>query len=222
MIRGNTVLKLIIFDMDGVLIDSEHAITLAALEALKNGWGIDAAYEDFKQFTGMGENKFIGGVAELYGVPYVTAMKDAAYDIYCKTARERVTVYGWSKPLTHALVENGYKIAIASAADAVKVRCNIDCIGVVESMFSSIITGSDVTKHKPDPEVFLKAAEKAGILPSESLVFEDAVSGVMAAKAAGMKCIAVTSSFDREALLKAGADAVLDALDGAAEVIRVL
>ena len=216
------MLKLIIFDMDGVLIDSEHAITLASLEALKNGWGIDAKYGDFKQFTGMGENKFIGGVAALYGVPYVTEMKDAAYDIYCKTAKERVTVYGWSKPLTRSLVENGYKIAVASAADAVKVRCNIDCISVDEDLFSAIITGSDVTKHKPNPEVFLKAAEKAGIPPESSLVFEDAVSGVMAAKAAGMKCIGVTSSFNREELLKAGADEVLDALDNALEVIKAL
>jgi len=206
--------------MDGVLIDSEHAITLASLEALKNGWGINADYGDFKQFTGMGENKFIGGVAELYGVLYVEKMKDAAYDIYCKTARERVNVYGWSKPLAKSLVEQGFKIAVASAADMVKVRCNIECIGIDTGLFSAVITGSDVTKHKPDPEVFLKAAQAAGISPSESLVFEDAVSGVMAAKAAGMKCIAVTTSFDRESLQKAGADEVLDSLDGALEVIR--
>lgn len=216
------MLRLIIFDMDGVLIDSEHAITLAAQEALKTGWGIDAAYGEFKRFTGMGENRFIGGVAELHGVPYDAAMKDLAYDIYCKTAGERVRVYGWSKPLTRSLVDDGYKIAVASAADLVKVRCNIGCIGVDERLFSAVITGSDVTRHKPDPEVFLKAARAVGIPPSEALVFEDAVSGVTAAKAAGMKCIAVTTSFGREALERAGADAVLDALDGARDAIRAL
>jgi beta-phosphoglucomutase len=216
------MIKLVIFDMDGVLIDSEHAITLAALEALKKGWGINADYADFKQFTGMGENKFIGGVAELYGVPYDLRMKDMAYDIYCKTARERVTVYGWSKPLIKSLVEQGYKVAVASAADMVKVRCNIECIGIDTSLFSAIITGSDVTRHKPDPEVFLKASEAAGISPSESLVFEDAVSGVKAAKAAGMKCIAVTTSFDRETLIKAGADETLDSLDGATDIIKTI
>ncbi len=214
------MLKLIIFDMDGVLIDSEHAITLAALEALKKGWNINAKYDDFKQFTGMGENKFIGGVAEKYGVNYSFDMKDAAYKIYCDTALERVTVYGWSKSLTQSLVNAGCKIAVASAADAVKVRCNISCIGIDTALFSAIITGSDVTKHKPDPEVFLLAAQKAGEAPAVSLVIEDAVSGVMAAKAAGMKCIAITSSFERQALAGAGADYVVDDLFDALALIQ--
>lgn len=216
------MLRLIIFDMDGVLIDSENAITLAALEALKSGWGINAEYSDFKQFTGMGENKFIGGVAELHGVPYVLEMKDLAYDIYCKTATDRVTVYDWSNPLTRSLVQNGYKIAIASAADMVKVKCNLKCIGLDTSLFSAIITGSDVVNKKPDPEIFLAAAEKSGIEPGDALVIEDALSGVMAAKAAGMKCIAITSSFTEPELRKAGADVIVDELGGALEIIKTM
>nr|MCR5485357.1 HAD hydrolase-like protein [Clostridiales bacterium] len=156
------MLKLVIFDMDGVLIDSEDAITKAALEALKSGWNIDAKYEDFKQFTGMGENKFIGSVAEMYGVPYTLEMKDLTYKIYCDTAVERVTVYPWSKKLIESLLNIGLKTAVASAADTVKVKCNLECIGIDTSCFSALITGSEVEKNKPNPDIFLAAAKKAG------------------------------------------------------------
>lgn len=202
------MLKNVIFDMDGVLANSEHAITLAGCEAL-NSLGIPAKYEDFKQFTGMGEDRFIGGVAELHGFTFTQDMKNLAYDIYIEKALERIGIFDWSKPLTEGLVESGYKIALASAADYIKVRCNINTIGISEKLFTAIVTGSDVKNKKPDPEIFLAAAEKAGFTPSETIVFEDAVAGVMAAKSAGMKCCAVTTSFEPEALFNAGADYVL-------------
>ena len=228
------MIKLVIFDMDGVLIDSEEAVTVAAVEALES-WGIKASPSDFKQFTGMGENKFIGGVAELYGKEFDPAMKDLTYKIYVvksvdtannkiyvDTADERVTDYPWSKPIVSRLNQAGYKTAIASAADKIKVDCNVKCIGLDLSVFSAVITGSDVTRHKPNPDVFLKAAEKSGIAPQYSLVIEDAVSGVQAAKAAGMTCIALTTSFDEETLRNAGADYVLPGLENAFELISSL
>ena len=77
--------------------------------------------------------------------------------------------------------------------------------------------GSDVTRKKPAPDIFLKAAEKAGIEPHYALVIEDALSGVKAAKAAGALCAAVTTSFDAERLREAGADFVCDDLTNIAE-----
>lgn len=194
--------------MDGVLVDSEDAITLAALEALRS-FGVDARYEDFKQFTGMGENMFVGGVARLHGVEFRTEMKDRTYEIYVDKADERVRVFPQAKRVLSALASRGYGLALASAADAVKVKANIACIGVEAGIFSALVTGSDVERKKPDPEIFLAAAEKAGFAPSECAVVEDAVSGVMAAKAAGMRCVAVTTSFRGEELKQAGADRVI-------------
>lgn len=205
--------------MDGVLIDSEKAITLAALEALKF-WGVKAKFEDFKQFTGMGENKFIGGVAAKYGVPYNFDMKDKTYEIYVATAAERVQVYQWSKAVLTGMAERGIKIALASAADCTKVECNLKCIGVDPSIFTAIVTGSDVKHKKPHPEIFLTAAKKAGFNPAETLVVEDAVSGVQAAKAAGMRCLALTTSFEDRTLREAGADFVSAKLDDIFELIE--
>ncbi len=213
------MINTVIFDMDGVLVDSEEAITLAGIEALKD-WGIDAKPEDFKPFTGMGENKFIGGVAEKHGVPFTMDMKDKAYEIYIAKAQERVTVYPWSKSVLDGMARRGIKIALASAADAIKVACNLTCIGVDKSVFSALVTGSDVKHKKPHPEIFLTAANKAGFEPSTTLVVEDALSGVKAAKAAGMHCLALTTSFSQAELRAAGADFVTQTLNDVFDIIE--
>ena len=207
------MIRLVIFDMDGVLIDSEDAITRAAIQALRDGYGIPAQYVDFKPFTGMGERVFIGSVSEKYGIPFCEDMRTQTYRIYCDTASERVTVFPWARTIPQKLRAMGYLVAVGSAADDVKVQCNLDCIGADRSVFSAIVTASEVTRKKPDPEIFLKCAEKCGVAPQDCLVFEDAVSGVQAAKSGGMRCVAITSSFDRETLLAAGADRVVDDLN---------
>ncbi|MBQ7545746.1 MAG: HAD-IA family hydrolase [Clostridia bacterium] len=214
------MIRLVIFDMDGVLVDSEDAITRAALQTLREDYGLPAQYEDFKPFTGMGERVFIGSVAEKYGVSFCEEMRTRTYQIYCETADERVTVFPWARTLPRQLKALGYHIAVGSAADDVKVQCNLRCIGAKPSDFDALVTASEVVRKKPDPEIFLNCAEKCGIAPSECLVFEDAVSGVQAAKAGGMRCIAVTSSFDRQTLLDAGADCAVDDLTDAADLIK--
>lgn len=118
------------------------------------------------------------------------------------------------------LQEAGFLVAVGSAADDVKVQCNLACIGVNPDVFSAVVTASEVTRKKPDPEIFLKCAAKCGVDPCNCLVFEDAVSGVQAAKAGGMRCVAITTSFDRQTLLDAGADAVVDALPEALDWIK--
>ena len=201
----------IIFDMDGVLVDSEPAITYAAMEVIRR-LGFETKEEEFKPYTGMGDDKFIGGVLESHGGVYDPAYKAEAYDIYCESAAERVKVFSWSKEILTALHDKGYAVCVASASDIRKVTCNLACIGVELSLFDAIVTGSDVERKKPAPDIFLKAAEKAGLLPENCIVAEDAVAGVMAAKAAGMTAIAVTTSFSANALKEAGADQVLDSL----------
>ena len=204
------MIELVIFDMDGVLVDSEPAITYASMEALSE-IGVKAEYEDFKPFTGMGDDKFIEGVAKKYGREYDVKLKDRAYEIYIEK-NDRVKVFDSSKKLIEALTGQGLKCAVASASDLIKVKTNLSRIGVDVSIFTAIVTGSDVKNKKPDPEIFLKAADFCKMPSEKAIVVEDAVSGVQAAKSAGMKCIAVTTSFDKTTLLSAGADYVIDEL----------
>lgn len=228
------MLELVIFDMDGVLVDSEPAITQASIESLRENFGIEAKHSDFKEFTGMGDDKFIQGVAEKYGKSYDVNLKLRAYEIYT-AKKERVKVFPKAKKLIQNLNNIGLKCAVASASDLVKVKVNIKKIKLGKSIkiittdttenFKVkrplyIITGSDVKNKKPDPEIFLKAAETVGISPQNTIVIEDAVSGVKAAKAAGMTCIAVTTSFNRKTLFDAGADYVINKLYDAFDIIR--
>jgi HAD superfamily hydrolase (TIGR01509 family) len=224
-VKKNGTGKLIIFDMDGVLTDSEPATIYASIQSLAE-YGVTAKPADFKPFTGMGDDIFIGKVAEKYGAAYVTQMKQRMYEIYTETAAEKVRVYNWSRSILLKLKEYGYKLAVASASDYVKVHCNIGCIGVDINIFDAVVTGSDVKNKKPSPDIFLKAAEKAGYVIgnasgiSNAVVVEDALSGVKAAKAAGATAVAVTTSFTAEELRSAGADYIFDDLNEIGSVIQ--
>jgi beta-phosphoglucomutase-like phosphatase (HAD superfamily) len=91
-------------------------------------------------------------------------------------------------------------MAVCSAADLRKVRYNIQAIGVDESIFSALVTGSDVARKKPFPDIYLEGARRIGMDPKDCLVVEDAVSGITAAHAAGMDAVGVPTTFSKEEL----------------------
>jgi HAD superfamily hydrolase (TIGR01509 family) len=198
----------VIFDMDGVLVDSEPVITKAAMLALAE-YGVQAAAEDFHPFTGMGEDRFIGGVAQQHGVTYQLEMKRRTYEIYLKIVDAEIGTYPGIPALLAALRERGLKTAVASSADAVKVRANLPAAGIDPSLFDVLCSGEDVARKKPEPDIFLLAAERLGVPPQACVVVEDALSGVQAARAADMRCVAVATSFPPERLTEAGADTVV-------------
>jgi HAD superfamily hydrolase (TIGR01509 family) len=198
------MIKGVIFDMDGVLVDSEPFICQAAIRMFAE-LGHTVQPEDFLPFVGAGEDRYIGGVAEKYGIEFdLSSTKDRTYAIYGEIVKGRL------KPLdgVHRFIDKarakGLKLAIASSADSVKVNINLREIGLNPSTFDAVVCGADVEKKKPNPDIFLLAAERIHLSPGECLVVEDAVNGVKAAKAAGARCLALTTSFSREEL--AGAD----------------
>ncbi len=205
----------VIFDMDGVLVDSEPFICKAGCMMYAE-LGLKVKPEDFMPFVGMGENRYLGGVAEKYNFPIdIDKIKKRTYDIYLEIIR------GALRPLpgVHEFIGHcrklGKKIAVASSADRRKVEGNLREIGLEWESFDTVVVGEDVIHKKPDPEIFLLAAKRLNLLPAECLVVEDAVSGVAAAKAAGSKCLALTTSFSREQLH--GADFFAPNLAGAGD-----
>ena len=193
--------KAILFDMDGVLIESEYLMRASAIKALAD-YGITAKHEDFREFTGMGEDKFVGGVAEKYGLKYEFAMKELAYDYFGQDVKEMAEVPAGVKQMLTALHEKGLVLAVCSAADLRKVRYNIQAIGVDESIFTALVTGSDVERKKPFPDIYLEGARRVGIDPKDCLVVEDAISGIQAAHAAGMDAVGVPTTFSKEELME--------------------
>ena len=191
--------KAVLFDMDGVLIDSEWLMRDTAIQSLAEH-GVQAKHEDFREFTGMGEDRFIGGVAEKHGLKYEFFMKERAYDFFGQRVMTDTKVPEGVKDMLETLHRRGIKMAVCSAADRRKVMYNLMAIGVSEELFCAIITGSDVERKKPFPDIYLKGAATIGEEPAVCLVVEDAVSGIKAGQAAGMDTVGIPTTFSKDEL----------------------
>ncbi len=203
-------IRYIIFDMDGVLINSEPVSTGAAKEALAL-CGIEATMSDFEPYIGAGEKLFITEIAKKHNLSNKADMMiDAMYDFYEKLATTGLEVFPSALPLIKALSEQGYKLAVVSSSAKRRLLFNLKTAGIDLGYFDVIITGSDLVEKKPSPAPYLVAAEKLGADSSACLVIEDALNGVISAKSAGMTCVAVTTSFTESDLKKANADYVVD------------
>ncbi|MBN1791366.1 MAG: HAD-IA family hydrolase [Bacteroidales bacterium] len=192
------MIKGVLFDMDGVLLDSEEFITRAGMMMFREK-GFTVKESDFKPFTGMGENRFLGGVAEKQGIPFdLEKDKARAYAIYEQITRGKLKPLKGVPEFIARCRKKNLKLAVATSADEVKMRINLRETGLQESLFDALVNGLQVEHKKPHPEIYLLAADKLHLRPEECLVVEDALSGMKAAKAAGCKCLAITSSFKAE------------------------
>lgn len=192
------MLKGILFDMDGVLLDSEDYITRAAILMFQEkGFTVQAS--DFKPFTGMGENRFLGGVAKKYDLPFdLEKDKARTYAVYEEITRGKLKPLKGVREFIERCRQRHLKLAVATSADAVKMRINLRETGLEEALFDTLVNGLEVEHKKPHPEIYLLAASRLHLHPGECLVVEDALSGMKAARAAGCKCLAITSSFRAE------------------------
>jgi len=113
--------------------------------------------------------------------------------------------------LLDALTANNVKLAIGSSGARANLELTVHECGL-DRRFAAIASLEDITRGKPDPQIFLVAATKAGALPLRSVVFEDAPVGIQAAKAAGMYAVGLTSTHPASALWEAGANEVVESL----------
>jgi beta-phosphoglucomutase len=155
----------------------------------------------------MGEDRFIGGVAEKHGVVLELARDKArTYELYFEVIRGRLREIPGAVAFARECRKRGLKTAVATSADRRKLEANLREVGLVESDFDAIVDGLQVERKKPFPDIYLEAARRLGVKPDRCFVVEDAVSGVKAANAAGMSCLALAGSFSEGALREAGAD----------------
>jgi beta-phosphoglucomutase len=209
MIRG------VLFDMDGVLSDSEEFICKAAIIMFKE-LGTKVTKEDFDPFVGTGENRYIGGVAEKYDLQInIDEVKARTYEIYLDIIKGNLSPLPGACEFINSCRERGFKLALATSTDKIKMEANLVEIGIPVTSFDATINGLEVEMKKPFPEIYIKAAERIGLKPEECLVVEDAVSGIKAAKSAGCKCLALTNSFERSLLHEA--DWICDSLSDVPE-----
>jgi HAD superfamily hydrolase (TIGR01509 family) len=201
------MVQAVLFDMDGVLVDSEAFMADAAIAMLAERYGVCAARADFLPFVGMGENRFIGGVAAKYGVAInIEADKARTYDLYNELIRGKLEALPGAVAFVRECRARGLKTAIATSADRRKLEANLPEIGLSDSDFDAVVDGLQVERKKPFPDIYLEASRRLGVVPGRCLVVEDAVSGVKAAKAAGAACLGLAGSFSEAELRAAGAD----------------
>ena len=196
-------IRAVIFDMDGVLTDSEPLINAAAIAMFREK-GLVVQPEDFLPFVGAGEERYTSGVAEKYNFPLDSVeAKRRTYQIYLDLVPSKLEAFPGVSELVQACRAAGLLVAVASSADEIKVRANLEKIGLPMEFWDGVITGEAVINKKPAPDIFLTAAERLGTRSMECVVVEDAVNGVQAAKAAGMRCVAVAHTFPADRLREA-------------------
>ncbi|GAT64024.1 HAD family hydrolase [Paludibacter jiangxiensis] len=206
----NKQIKAILFDMDGVLVDSEEYI-FAAARMMFAEHDVQVKPEDALPFVGTGENSYIAGIGRANGFEVeIERDKARTYQLYGEITHGKLKSLPGTATFIQQCRQRGLKLAVASSADSVKIEINLREIGVPAGTFDAIVSGEEVERKKPFPDIYLLAAEKVGVSPDECLVVEDAVSGVTAAKAAGARCLALTTSFPAEKL--SAADQIVDSL----------
>jgi len=193
----------VIFDMDGVLVDSEPLINAAAIAMFKEK-GLVVQPEDFLPFVGTGEERYVGGVAETYGFQLdASEAKRRTYEIHLDLVPTQLEAFPGVHDLIQTCRASGLLVAVASSADEIKVAANLRKIGLPPESWDAVVTGEAVRKKKPAPDIFLITAERLKVSPEACVVVEDAVNGIQAARAAGMRSIAVAQTFPAERLHEA-------------------
>jgi HAD superfamily hydrolase (TIGR01509 family) len=200
-------LRGVIFDLDGVLCDSEPFLAEAAATMFEQHYGLQLTPADFQPFVGTGEDNYLQGVAEHHGITLdLPRDKEATYNHYLKAIRCRLQPMPGAIDIIQGCLARGIRIGVATNADLRKVEGNLREIGLPPDKFHAVVSGDDVTRKKPDPEIFTLTAHQLGLSPTDCLVIEDSPAGVAAAKAAGAHCLGITTSFNAEALCQHGAD----------------
>jgi HAD superfamily hydrolase (TIGR01509 family) len=164
--------------------------------------GLIVKPEDFIPFVGTGENRYIGGVAEKYNFSLIIERdKKRTYEIYEQIVQNKLKPLPGVLDFITSCRNKNLKIAVATSADEIKMKINLREIGIPVETFDATVNGLEIERKKPYPDIYLKAADLLDTEPKACLVVEDAPNGIQAAKAAGMKCLAVMSSF-KETKLK--------------------
>ena len=203
-----------IWDMDGTLVDTAELHFLAWEEVCREH-GRDFTRDDFAATFGQRNPEII---RKLFGERFddagIAALGDRKEVLYRAAAEKGVELLPGVHHLLDELHRAGFVQAIGSSAPRANLELILRLTGI-DRFFDSIIGMEETQRGKPDPQVFLTAARHLGVPPVRCVVLEDAVAGVQAARAGGMKCVAVrfVGHHPETSLRRAGADLVVETLE---------
>lgn len=186
------MIKAILFDMDGVLIDSEPLHCKAYVKAFKE---FNIPFKDEEYYTVWTQEG--RGLKGLISDRQLSIDKDVLYtlkqDLFFSLLKSELIIYPGALDLVH-LLRKHFNIALATGTPRRETNVVLEQTKL-ENIFQVITTGDQVPHRKPHPAIFLRAAEELGIEPQHCLVIEDAQKGIEAAHSAGMKSIAIATKY---------------------------
>lgn len=208
----------LVFDVDGVVADSEAVNVRATAEAFGDILGIDGVQTaDFEKGIGRGADEYVRAGARAHGRELsedeVRGLVTARQDNFLAILEgERLPAFpGVLELAGSAMASDCVSVAIATSSTRRKSQA---VLSSAEFPYRQVVyvCGDDIKRKKPDPEVFQMACERLSLRPEQCVVVEDAPDGVQAARAAGCKCIAVTNTFPPEILQLKQPDLIVDSL----------
>jgi beta-phosphoglucomutase family hydrolase len=204
--------KAVLWDLDGVLVDSAP-FHFQAWRELFASLGREFSEADFRRTFGLRNDAILHDI--LGDLPPAEAKRLGARKeaLFRRAALGNIAALPGALALLHLLRERGFKLALVSSTPCGNIDLILGSLGV-EAAFDVIVAEEDVARGKPDPEGFLLAARRLRVPPEECVVIEDAPAGVEAAKRAGMRCVGVSRDRPRDGL--AQADLVVEDLEAPA------
>lgn len=189
----NMAIKAFLFDFDGVIVDTEHYYTEFWAEQGK------IYYPEMRDFALVIKGRSLKTIYDEYFVD----MPQAKIDIEkALIEQEKSMVYNYIDGVEHFLSQSKdcVKVALVTSSSQRKMDNVYRELPEIKSKFDIIITANDISKSKPNPECYQKAAQRLGLSVEECIVFEDSIAGVVAGKEAGMKVIGLATTVDKETL----------------------
>jgi len=207
----------LIFDVDGVIADTEAANARVTVRVFEELFGLKGMKDaDFVAGIGRGDEEYVRAGARTRGLELTDEQAKAGTRLREKYFMETLaneplpTFPGVLELIDAALASGDFRLAIATSGSFEKSRAIVKSVKAPYEKMAHI-SGNDVKRRKPAPDLFLLAAERLAIEPGRCVVIEDAPDGVRAAKAAGAKCIALTNTTTAEKLSEA--DFISDSLE---------
>jgi HAD superfamily hydrolase (TIGR01509 family) len=214
------MVKLVIFDMDGLLFDTEWPSFLALKEAVERR-GFTFTIENYKQLIGLAHGNSMEVMQQMYDgkLPYEEIIIDYRKRFKETLANDGVGIKRGAIKLLDALDQRGVKKCIASSSTRETIASYLKLAGL-EDRFDFYISGNEVKNGKPHPDIFLEACKIAGEPVESAFVLEDSLNGLKAACAAEIRCILVPDLIDPTEEMKEKAYKILDDLEKVIELLE--
>lgn len=208
-------MQALIFDMDGVLIDSEPLQVEAERWVCKK-YGLDVPLGEWRHFKGKTNKDIFQYIADRYAVGSIPVAEliAAKQAYYLGTAPERMELIPGAREFLRAARKKVPKIGLVTSSGREVQRAVFDKFDLHE-YFDTVTTGDEITNGKPHPEPYIATLRKLAVSPSGTFVIEDSDNGIASAKAAGCAVVGITTSFPEGILREAGADFVIGSYDEA-------